>query len=45
VPLAVEEGEKLLLVGNICSAERWQKIVDKTGNCIEKLLCFQQYCS
>jgi len=33
---AVGEGEKLLLGANICCVERWKRIVDKTGVCIEK---------
>jgi len=37
VPVAVGEGEKLLLGGaNICCVERWKRIVDRTGECIEK---------
>jgi hypothetical protein len=32
VPVAVGEGEKLLLGADICFVERWKKIVDKTGD-------------
>jgi hypothetical protein len=34
--VAVEEGENLLLGANICFVERWKKVVEKTGDCIEK---------
>jgi hypothetical protein len=42
VPVAVGEGEKLLLGADIsflkggCFFERLKRIVDKTGECIEK---------
>jgi hypothetical protein len=38
MPLAVEEGEKLLLGASTCFVERWKKIVDKTGHCWEIII-------